>query len=293
MKRLAYFILRLIVALFALLPFWYLYRLSDGLAFLLHYLLRYRRGVIDRNLKAAFPQKSEAEWAHIRRKFYTHFTDVLLESIKGLSLGEAELRRRYRYLNAPLPDQVGQQRSSAILVGSHLGNWEWGVLSVSLWMQTPVMGVFKPLSNEYVEGYLNRLRRQWGLQLCSMKQAGRVIFKPGQPNTLFVFIADQTPSDTQNAHWLPFLHQDTPFLPGPDKVARKTSYPVYYFDIRRVKRGYYEVKFEELAVEPGGLPEGEISRRFARRLEQRLQEEPYDWLWSHRRWKHSRAVPPP
>jgi KDO2-lipid IV(A) lauroyltransferase len=32
------------------------------------------------------------------------------------------------------------------------------------------------------------------------------------------------------------------------------------------------------------LPEGEVTARYARKLEEVITKKPEDWLWSHRRW---------
>jgi len=61
--------------------------------------------------------------------------------------------------------------------------------------------------------------------------------------------------------------------------------PVFYIDIQRVKRGFYEVKLSLLSDEPRELSEGEITRKYAQKLEEIIIKKPQDWLWSHRRWK--------
>ena len=55
--------------LFSLLPFWFMYLLSDGISFLLYYVIRYRRGVVKRNIAIAFPEKTMQERKKIERDF--------------------------------------------------------------------------------------------------------------------------------------------------------------------------------------------------------------------------------
>ena len=61
--------------------------------------------------------------------------------------------------------------------------------------------------------------------------------------------------------------------------------------MRRVKRGYYEIEFTEIALpeEFKELAMGEITERFVRILDRSIQKYPADYLWSHRRWKHKRT----
>jgi len=293
MEKAGYFLLRIAVSLFSILPFRLLYRLSDMLSFLFFHFFKYRCKVIETNLQNAFPQKSSKEIKRIMRGFYRNFCDVLLESIKGLTMSQKALLNRFQYLNPEIFDDLFEAGQSAILVGSHFANWEWGALSFPHCVKHKVAGVFKPLSNQYLDRYFNRKRKQWGLQLVSMTQAGRALVQLKNEPNIFVFLADQTPVDVRNAHWLSFFNQDTPFLHGVDKIARRTGYPVYFFDIQRVNRGRYEVTFSELCQNSKRTEKGEITKRFAARLEKIIRKQPENWLWSHRRWKRKRLKPSP
>jgi Kdo2-lipid IVA lauroyltransferase/acyltransferase len=290
MQRAGLFFLTILVHLVGWLPFWLLYFLSDGLAFLFTHFIRYRYGVIRTNLEKSFPEKIAAEIASLRREYYHHLCDILLESIKGLTLSDTELQRRFVCRNPEIFDAVFEKKQSAIVLASHFGNWEWGVLSLPLAVRHRVVGIYKPLSNPLVNDYLSRLRKKWGLHLASMAGAGRTVVKYRSHPCLFVLIADQTPSYVKHAHWLPFLHQDTPFLHGADKLARQTGYPVFMVDIHRKKRGFYEIEFTEICTHPEKTKEGDITALYAERLEQLIRQNPPSWLWSHRRWKRKRPV---
>ncbi|MEN0003862.1 MAG: lysophospholipid acyltransferase family protein [Bacteroidota bacterium] len=290
MNLLAYICFRTFVSIFAVSPFWLLYWFSDGLFFLFYKVFAYRYQVVLDNLKIAFPEKSEEERKEIAKVFYQNLCDVILESIKGLSLSKSELMERYKYTNASVFDRQLASNQSVFVAGGHFANWEWGVLSFSLWMQHQVVGVYKPIKNVYIDRYFNQKRQQWGLTLSSMQHIGRTIIKQRNTPTAFVFIADQTPSNLYTAQWLPFLGQDTPFFPGLDKIAQKTNYPVYYFDIQRVKRGFYEVTFSPIELAPADqLPE-QVSSKYIKHLERSIKTNPPLWLWSHRRWKHQRST---
>jgi len=100
--------------------------------------------------------------------------------------------------------------------------------------------------------------------------------------------ADQSPSNHSKAIWVNFLGIETAFLHGPEKHAVLNDYPVFYIHVERVKRGFYTCELSLLADNPGILPEGEITRRYAAKVESIIREKPENWLWSHRRWKKRR-----
>ncbi len=103
--------------------------------------------------------------------------------------------------------------------------------------------------------------------------------------------ADQSPSKRllPKALWIDFLGIKTPFLQGPEKHARINNYPVVYVDINQKKRGYYELFLTVLTDKPISLKEGELTKLYAKKLEQNIINKPECWLWSHKRWKHISA----
>ena len=102
------------------------------------------------------------------------------------------------------------------------------------------------------------------------------------------FIGDQTPNRANLNFWMEFLNQDTPILVGTEKIARKFGLPVISLKMRKVRRGYYEVDFVDVCSDPGQLEPGELTRIHTRLLERYIREVPELWLWSHKRWKHTR-----
>jgi KDO2-lipid IV(A) lauroyltransferase len=102
--------------------------------------------------------------------------------------------------------------------------------------------------------------------------------------------SDQSPQNWKSAYWTRFLNQDSGFFTGTERIARKYDYPVIFSEMRRIKRGYYEVEFTEIArpYEFDQLLMGEITERFVIILDQSINKHPADYLWSHRRWKHKR-----
>jgi KDO2-lipid IV(A) lauroyltransferase len=73
---------------------------------------------------------------------------------------------------------------------------------------------------------------------------------------------------------------------GIEKIAQKFDLPVYFCNMKKIRRGYYEVDFELITDNPRLLKEYELTEMHTRRLEKQINEKPEFWLWSHRRWKH-------
>ena len=83
-----------------------------------------------------------------------------------------------------------------------------------------------------------------------------------------------------------FLDQDTPVLTGVEKIAKKVDFAVFYFDVEKVKRGYYAVTIREVELHPKEAPEFDITRKYMDLMENTIRRAPEYWLWTHNRWKH-------
>ena len=103
-----------------------------------------------------------------------------------------------------------------------------------------------------------------------------------------LILGDQSPRGAETDYWTDFLHRDTCWYTGLEKLARKYDYAVVYTEMARVERGRYTVTFKLISEDPNSVEVGFVLEQYVRHVEQFILHYPSNWLWSHRRWKHSR-----
>ena len=133
------------------LPFFVLYLISDFLAFLAGTIFKYRKRVILENLKKSFPEKTEQELEVITKGFYKNLSDIVVETIKGLTISQKELDRRVKIVNEDVLVKYLQGNTTNIALASHQGNWEWLLLSCASRLPVNVQAAYKPLRNQFFE----------------------------------------------------------------------------------------------------------------------------------------------
>jgi len=283
--------------LLACLPLVVLHGLAGIIYLLLTYVVRYRWGVVLENLRNSFPEKQEAEIRRIGRQFYWHFAQVVVEILKLATISPTALRRRMRFVNPELMTQHFAENRAVLSLGSHRGNWEWILSGAALAFPGRAAGVYKPLTNKFFEYLMRRLRTRLGAAAVPMAATLRYLVQHrGEGHTLSL-LTDQAASKDDRPYWTNFLHQEAGFYTSADRLAQQLDCAVLYVGIRRVRRGYYEVKFSELpdgrvAAAGAGSPD-EAARypateAFIRQLEADIRATPEQYLWTHRRWKHKR-----
>lgn len=270
------------------LPLRLLYIISDFLYFLLLYVVRYRRAVVLENLHLSFPEKTTADIQVIAKGFYRNLTDLIVETIKMPALSPDELRQRVRFTNAELVQTRLRAGQTVIGMASHQGNWEW-IPSASVLNDMPVDSVYKPLNNAFFEEIMRTIRSSFGAVPTPMTSLPRQLVVRKDVPRIIALVSDQMPGAPEHAYWTDFLHRDTPFYPGTERLARSRRFAVFYLQLVRLRRGYYEATFTLIAEPPyDTLPPGAILERYRDLLEETIRRYPADWLWSHKRWKHQR-----
>ncbi len=279
------------VLIVSIIPFWLLYWFSDFSAWLMMHVFHYRKGVIIKNLNLVYPDKTKEEKQRIMKLFYRNLTDNLLESFKTFTMSKKTIIKRHRVINPELLDDLLAKYKGVIGATGHYANWEWGTLSGSLQCNAKFLGFYKPLKNKYVDKALRKSRCKCGTELESIRETSAIFQKYKQKGYVFLMAGDQCPKNgylLDNAHWVDFFNIETPFLHGIEKHAIINNYPVVYIHIERVKRGYYQLKLEILVENPSICSGGEITRIYAKKLQEVIDEKPQDWLWSHNRWKRNK-----
>ncbi len=276
------------IKILAKFPFWLIYLFSDFLYLVVFYIVKYRKKVVFENLKYAFPEKPEAEIKSIAKKFYRHFSDLTLESVKTGGMSDADFRKRMKFQNPELVDHYFDQGRSIVALTMHYNNWEWGIF-MSEYVHHKILAVYRPLHNVEFDKYMNETRSQFGTELIKDSQILRRVLKAEKEKTpACVWLAgDQTPPDFYK-FWFTFLNRDTLFFPGPAFISKRFNQPVIFMRIDKISRGKYVTTVEVLFENPAEVSEEEILKAYIDKMEEMIHEKPEYYLWSHRRWKHKR-----
>jgi len=245
----------------------------------------YRKTIICDSLAIAFPESTFVEREQIRRDFYRGYGDVMMELVKSATMPGAELDRRMRFANLEAMRECIAAETPVVLLAAHQCNWEWILLGLSRQLGFPVDAAYKPLKNGWADREMLALRSRFGARMIPAERVMRELMARRRVPRLLALVADQEPVASERRHWTRFLNRETAFFMGADVIATSMHYPVFFVAIERTGRGQYLASFECLATAGEPLESGELTERYARRVEQQIRQSPADWPWSHKRWR--------
>ena len=292
MQLIAFIIIYPFLWIISILPFKILYIFSDILYFWVYLVFGYRKKVVRTNLSLCFPEKSEKERKEIEKKFYKHLCDMLVESIKSLTISETEMKKRFVCTNIEAIHNIEKQNRSIVIMCAHYASWEW-VFILQVYVKYKGYAVYKKLANKYFDKMVKKIRARYNSYLITNKETVEVLTQQKEKGelTLNGFISDQSPKYQKAHHWRKFMGIVVPMHTGAEVLAKKLDMSVLFMKVKKVKRGYYEATFSTIANNPNDYKNYEITDIFFDKVEAQIREIPEHYLWTHKRWKHRDKVP--
>jgi len=288
MQLLVYLLTYPVLWLFSNLPMRVLFIFSDIAFFILYYVIGYRKKVVRNNLRMSFPEKTDKELKIIEKKTFRHFTDVFFEMIKSFTISEKEISQRLSITNPELVDKYYDKGQSVIFLSGHYANWEWVSFIVEKSLNYHMSVVYKKLKNEYFDKLMKKPRNKFGVRFVVTRNFYPEILKNKKEGVIqaYGFLSDQSPKLNNAKFWNDFMGIRVPVIIGPETIAKKMNYPVFYFHTEQVKRGVYRSTFLLLEEDPKSAETYSITKKYIKSLEDQIQKQPEFYFWTHKRFKH-------
>jgi len=257
--------------------------LADALAWLAGDLLRLRRGVVDRQLAACFPELEAAPRTRIARQVYRHLGRTLVEVLRGS--GREPLVRVAPGWAAV--DEALAGGRGAIVASAHLGNFELGGRVLA--RRYPLLDVVKPLRNRRIDAWLQAQRRAHGILTVPVDGAAPAVLNHLRGGGLVSLVLDQDAGAAGVR--IPFLGREASAWSGAARFSLQTGCPVVPMGILRQPDGSH-VLHVGAPLRPDGRAGDEAGIRdytaaISAAVEQFVRRDPAQWFWVHRRWKEA------
>lgn len=259
--------------------------------FIVYYLIRYRKKTVTKNLALALPHLSEQQRVTIQKKFYRHFCDMLIETLKTMTISKTEIDRRFTFTNLEVYKELEQQNKSIIVMCAHYANFDW----LTIFEKYTVFDfyvVYKKIKDPCFDKLIYNIRKRFNANPLTTRDTIPHIINNNKvkKRTLYGFVCDQSPKKDTANYWTNFMGIETPFQIGPEILSKRYDMNVLFIKTKKIKRGYYQSSFEILSNNAVKSPDYEITNQYKKLIEEQIYEAPEYYLWSHKRWKHTKSI---
>ena len=178
---------------------------------------------------------------------------------------------------------------SIMLICSHYASYEW-LVTVNNHTAFSAFGVYKKVKNKYFDDFLRKTRVKFGGTLIPSKEIVERIKENEAISLLgyYGFVSDQSPRIRTVNHFTHFFGVSVPAYTGAEYLAKKFDMNILFLKSTKIKRGYYSARFIKLDHPLSTYPDYAVTDTFLALLEDQIREAPEYYLWTHKRFKHSR-----
>lgn len=265
--------------------------------------IHYRRDVVMINLARSFPEKKYNELRKIADDFYKHFGDLFAETFWFAGAHDTKRLRDSHICemeHADVLNRLYNDCPGVIVLNSHLGNWELtgGILNYVYAPDKVDFGeksttvVYKELSNSFWDKVLGDNRcapiAKENKETCYVESRKilRFVIAHRNEKRLYVFPTDQCPYKYASAHTVDnFMHQPTLTMTGGAALAHKFGFAVVYMAFKKKEGFGYKMSFREICPDASKFTPEDIMNKFYSYLEEDINAQPENYLWTHKRWK--------
>jgi KDO2-lipid IV(A) lauroyltransferase len=247
-----------------------------------------RRGVVERQIAAAFPEFDEARVREVARASYESLGRTTIEAALVPRLGrEGVLSLFARVDGWELLEEALAARRGALVVTGHLGNWELGGSYVAA-RGVGIDGVARQMANPLFDAFLTNTRQRLGMTVVWDGHAVRRTPRSLRENRVVAMVSDQGALGLAST-WVPFFGRPAKTPRGPAVFALRLRVPILFAAAVRLPDGRFRLGFERVPVEESGDRERDVDAivaAYTRVLEEWVRRYPEQYFWQHRRWKH-------
>jgi len=249
---------------------------------------RGRKRALD-NLRASFPEKSE-QWIHkIGRRSFEHIVMLAFDVLFTPRLVKKHNWRTYScYKTVERAKWLMQEGRGLLMITGHYSNFEIIGYLMGLFGFN-VYSIARPLDNKFISSYLYGVRRRSGQRIIDKRGAAELMGKITSTGATLCFIADQDAG--KKGIFVDFFGRKASTYKSIGLIAITYNVPIVVGYSRRIdNRFYFEIGVNRIILPEEWAQKDDalewVTAEYTRAIEEFVREDPSQYWWLHRRWKH-------
>jgi KDO2-lipid IV(A) lauroyltransferase len=250
----------------------------------------YRRGrkrAMD-NLRAAYPDETDAWREEVGRKSFQHIVMLTVDLMFTPRLVRKDNWRQYATVtNIERAKWMMQEGKGLLMLTGHYGNFEimgyaLGVFGFNIY------SIARPLDNPFINDYLYGIRERAGQKIIDKKGAADQMADLAEQGATLCFIADQDAG--RKGVFVDFFGRKASSYKSIGLLAIQYNMPVGVGCCRQ-KPGefFFEVEVSRIIMPEEWTDKDNplqwITQEYNMELEKLIRKDPTQYWWVHRRWK--------
>jgi Kdo2-lipid IVA lauroyltransferase/acyltransferase len=295
MHRVEYYALRGVIGALHTLPWDVACAIGERLGTLGYKPFGIRKQVVEQQIAAAFPERSQVEVDDLSRRCFAHLGRSAIETALLPSLGAERVIELVEAMDHfDLIKQAIASGQGALIITGHLGNWELGGAYLAA-RGIPLDAIVRSQANPLFDAYINQTRAASGITIVRDHDAVRRTPRSLREGRAIAFVADQGVLGLAST-FVPFFGRPAKTPRGPAVFAMRYNVPTFFSAALRQPSGRYHIYTEPIPIPHTGDRERDVDTivaTYTAALERCTRLAPEQYFWQHRRWRRQPPDTPP
>jgi KDO2-lipid IV(A) lauroyltransferase len=286
-QRLEYWVLRAVSTLLRPLSWRTASNIGAAVGGLGYWPLRLRADRVERAIRAAFPEFSDARVRAVARESYRGLGRVTIESILlSRESKEAVLATVSGTDGWELLERALAAGRGVVLVSGHIGSWELCAAYMAA-RGVPVDAIAMHMANPLSDTFFKRTRERLGIRVLFDEEAVRAIPRSLKEGRAVGFLSDQAAKGLAST-FVDFFGRPAKTPRGAAVFAIRSQLPILFVAAIRQRDLSYRFVVQPVALASSGDRERDVDdtvRAYTKVIEDFVRAHPEQYFWQHRRWK--------
>ncbi|MDP1853339.1 MAG: ELM1/GtrOC1 family putative glycosyltransferase [Candidatus Omnitrophota bacterium] len=286
---LAYELARIAALVFLALPAEIYVWLGKIFGFFMFYIDAKHKNIAYRNIRFVFhEEKASCEIKRITKQAFENFGQNLFEILALKKVDKKYIEKYIRIEGRHFIDEALSHKKGLIFVTLHLGNWEISNAACGLFYQ-PYNVIVKEQKHGRLNSLLDSYRKSFGVNTVGVNSLKDII--RALENNEIVSIASDHGAGESDA-FIEFFGRKALMPQGAVRLAAKFKASLIFAYIVRISGPHQKIVLEPFSsfVDTGDKEKDlEVNlREINKKFETYIRQYPEQYLWSYKRWKHSK-----
>ena len=239
--------------------------------------------VINENLNKLIKFNSSVNIKELKKSVWGNYGRIFAEYSYLQDFRNRKLDNYIRLEGKEVLNNIKKSKKPVIFISGHFSNFELLAMHIEM-SGISLATLYRPLNNQYLDKVMVDLRKK---NIC------RHQVKKGLPGvksmlnhfrkgTSIALMIDQRVSEGDKIKFFNHYAYTTTI---PSQFVKKFNCQIVPVFIKRVDNHYFNIKFEKPLQFSNKDTNEFITQKLNHWLEEKILEDPYQWIWTHDRWK--------
>jgi len=275
-----------------LLPYNFSLKAGSFLGSITFLIFRKLRKITIDNLSIAFgDEMSDHEIKNLACEVFKEQGKNAFEIFKILEISSEKLSKYVNVEGLENLDEALTFEKGVVFITAHMGNWELLAMSFAQ-LGYPSNPFIRKINNEYIDELLNNMRRKFGIKPINRDgiQAVKAGLKVLRRKEILGILIDQDTTRVEGV-FVDFFGRLAYTPSGAATLAIAAKCPVIFSFISRQEDNKHLIKVSKVfhPIITGDKKKDILTNTqyFTKQIEKVVRENPSQWVFMHRRWRHT------